>query len=54
MPCMCVLYILDVKLVLCVLFVKIDRIRRHNFLCTEEKEVTAYMVALVSSLIDPT
>lgn len=50
----CIFIILDVKLVLCVLFVKIDRIRGHNFLCTEEKEVTAHMVALVSSLIDPT
>lgn len=46
--------ILDVKLVLCILFVQIDRIRRHDFLCTEEKEVTADLVALVSSLIDPT
>lgn len=45
---------IDVEFVLCVLFVKIDRIRGHNFLCTEEKEVTADMVALVSSFIDPT
>lgn len=48
----CVFIILDVKLVLCLLFVKIDRIRGHNFLCTEEKEVTTHLVALVPSLAD--
>lgn len=46
----CICVILDVKLVLCVLFVEIDRICGHNFLCTEEKEVTIDMVALVSPL----